>query len=63
MTPDYRFRTIEIARDALECLSCDTDGLSFEQRVKIQQAISLLTSVRFELYPVRLPVGPLGVVK
>jgi hypothetical protein len=55
MTPDYRFRTIEIARDALECLNCDS-GLDIEQRVEIQRAITSLNSVRFALYPLRKPL-------
>lgn len=59
MTPDYRFRTIEIARDALECLSLDT-ALTDEQRRMIYRAQTELTSLRFDLYP--LP-RHLGVIK
>ena len=55
MTPDYRFRTIEIARDALECLSCD-GSVDKEQRVDIQRAITALNNVRFALYPLRKPL-------
>lgn len=52
MTPDYRFRTIEIARDALECLSLDT-ALTDEQRRMIYRAQTELTGLRFDLYPVK----------